>query len=1005
MAATHVQNHTALFSRLSSFYLIDLYLLPLPNASLCLYEQDFLSTVVDDGRNIITHTDASSPDTNVSHSIEVPTSECTRRYAILSKNSLTVEQPLPDECVDILSRAILSMVSNRCNFASQRHQLSRQDVEELFRIVIRLQMMDPAFFSRSNHCFDCPCNREECRVDDVLNALGCRLDCIEYNRMYNDALLHSGVNSSKERRRQLRVRLAVDTDSLPTTNQQDPDQITLATLQCISHQTNESISILPRSIQPLISIILSPIMEGLDSSMNVTSNPLLRSCVKRLLVGRKLLHSNIMESVSRQKSLRSILSVDVPSQYDSNEKKMLSYRVIDIQPKSSSSIPWTSQYVILPSTRIIFQLPVKKSDATQQQDSDDDHHLKTHNLPTILSQPKQSPANPKVIAPNQHLLEALRTILMTHPSNNNSPSPPPILRSFIFSGPPGVGKTFAVKQVLSIANSWFGGESVRLVSIRGSELLASVEGGQYASAARELEKEFRSAASFCGRVGMVEHLTGANKAVIIFLDECDALVSSSIVVAAMLAMLLDHMESTENQSTGWSKLLVVAATNRVDAIPSFLRRPGRLEKEVVVSPPDSDGRFVLLKNMLMQKDDDNDSGLRADVNDGDLRNLADACVGYVAADLAALVRRSAILAIERFFHNVDDQSSNDDRTSTISIQDLVNATNDIGASCLRDASLSAPPKTTWDDIAGDAGGAKQALRQAIEWPRTWKEAFKALGLSPPRGVLLHGPPGCAKTTLAKAAAGSAGVAFLSLSPADVYSSSYVGEAESVVRRAFDLARSAAPCVLFFDELDSIIGGEDEGSGHGMGRGSSAEARVLSTFLNEMDGVDGSVEDGVLVLGATNRPGTLDAALLRPGRFDRVIYVPPPDECGRKDILRMECSKWYESVVNAKEEDSQKVDDSTIDDYFNLSLLATNDITGWMTGAELVGACRETAVSVMRNTLMSQSHTVIKDIPQNISNELLLSLKTELEYTLRKTQPLLSNASVLEEYTRFEEEHK
>jgi SpoVK/Ycf46/Vps4 family AAA+-type ATPase len=394
-----------------------------------------------------------------------------------------------------------------------------------------------------------------------------------------------------------------------------------------------------------------------------------------------------------------------------------------------------------------------------------------------------------------------------------------------------------------------------------------------------------------------------------------------------------------------------------------------------------------------------------DVNDGDLRNLADACVGYVAADLAALVRRSTILAIERFFHNVDDQSSNDDRTSTISIQDLVNATNDIGASCLRDASLSAPPKTTWDDIAGDAGGAKQALRQAIEWPRTWKEAFKALGLSPPRGVLLHGPPGCAKTTLARAAAGSAGVAFLSLSPADVYSSSYVGEAESVVRRAFDLARSAAPCVLFFDELDSIIGGEDEGSGHGMDRGSSAEARVLSTFLNEMDGVDGSVEDGVLVLGATNRPGTLDAALLRPGRFDRVIYVPPPDECGRKDILRMECSKWYESILNANGEDSQKVDDSTIDDYFNLSLLATNDITGWMTGAELVGACRETAVSVMRNVLMSQSHTVSNEIRQNISNELLNSLKTELEYTLRKTQPLLSDASVLEEYTRFEEEHK
>ena len=208
-----------------------------------------------------------------------------------------------------------------------------------------------------------------------------------------------------------------------------------------------------------------------------------------------------------------------------------------------------------------------------------------------------------------------------------------------------------------------------------------------------------------------------------------------------------------------------------------------------------------------------------------------------------------------------------------------------------------------------------------------------------------------KTTLARAAAGSANVAFLSLSPADVYSSSFVGEAESVVRRAFNLARSAAPCVLFFDEIDAIIGGDDESSGHGMGRGSSAEARVLSTFLNEMDGVDGSVEDGVLVLGATNRPGTLDRALMRPGRFDRVIFVPPPDECGRREILRMECSKWYDSFV-ASVDNAHKDAYHSLEQYFNLRYLAADDITGLMTGAELVGACRETAVNVMRTLLLS-----------------------------------------------------
>ncbi|KAL3790972.1 hypothetical protein ACHAW5_005217 [Stephanodiscus triporus] len=168
------------------------------------------------------------------------------------------------------------------------------------------------------------------------------------------------------------------------------------------------------------------------------------------------------------------------------------------------------------------------------------------------------------------------------------------------------------------------------------------------------------------------------------------------------------------------------------------------------------------------------------------------------------------------------------------------------------------------------GEAKRVLCEAIEWPRTRWSTFEALGLSPPRGVLLHGPPGCGKTLLARAAAGAAGVAFLSLGPADMYSPSYVGDAEAAIRHAFDLARSAAPCVLFFDEIDEIVdggGGGGDRRGHGMGRGSSVEARVLSTFLNKMDGVDGSAEDGVLVLGTTNRPGALNAVLLHPGRFD------------------------------------------------------------------------------------------------------------------------------------------
>ena len=249
------------------------------------------------------------------------------------------------------------------------------------------------------------------------------------------------------------------------------------------------------------------------------------------------------------------------------------------------------------------------------------------------------------------------------------------------------------------------------------------------------------------------------------------------------------------------------------------------------------------------------------------------------------------------------------------------------------------------------------------------------------GILLHGPPGCAKTTLARAAAGASGIAFLSLSPADVYASSYVGEAEAVVRRAFILARSAAPCILFFDEIDSILGcGND--SGHGMGRSAkSAEARVLSTFLNEMDGVDASQDDGVLVLGATNRPSVLDTALLRPGRFDSIIYVPPPDEEGRKALLEMQCRGWKcRTSRDNKEEGAEFID---------LDSLASDEVTGSMTGAEILGACREAAMQALRETLDAESRCIpcMKQI--------------YLEESLQNVKPLLSNKRVLEEYTKFE----
>lgn len=563
-----------------------------------------------------------------------------------------------------------------------------------------------------------------------------------------------------------------------------------------------------------------------------------------------------------------------------------------------------------------------------------------------------------------------------------------LARSILFSGPPGVGKTYAAKMACTnpqtgdakLDRVW--AKTTKLVSLRGSDLLSQSD--TVAGASRELARIFNAAADYAGRE--------PENVAVIFLDECDALLTSNSC-ATMLAALLDKMDGSPTATTmldgpqissfGWLKTIVVAATNRIDAVPAYLRRPGRFDKEIGVSPPDSEERTYILKSLL----DSCRGGIDIEIKDKELAEIADLCVGYVAADLSSLVRKATTLALEECAAR-EMQGGSGQRV--LLADHLHRSMADVGASTLRDAAVSKPPTTTWDDIAGDAGGAKTALRQAVEWPRTRREDFARLGLSAPRGILLHGPPGCAKTTLARAAAGSAGVAFLSLAPADVYASSYVGEAEAIVRRAFALAKSSAPCILFFDEVDSILGSDaGDNASHGMGRGgrgSSAEARVLSTLLNEMDGVDGSIQDGVLVLGATNRPDCIDAALLRPGRFDKVIYVPPPDVPARRAILKRQCEKWGMQIS----------DEDGASSEIDVDYLASDSVTGKMTGAEIVGACREAAMIAIRESLErpSSGEGVSETTPKVTQEHLATSLKN--------VKPLLSNESLELEYNRFQD---
>ena len=411
---------------------------------------------------------------------------------------------------------------------------------------------------------------------------------------------------------------------------------------------------------------------------------------------------------------------------------------------------------------------------------------------------------------------------------------------------------------------------------------------------------------------------------------------------------MDQISQQDTAADAQGVVMVVAATNRVDVIPAGLRR--RFDREMVMTPPRAEERLEILSDLLKQTVHVDETEIPTQQ---ELLELSRDCVGCVPSDLAAIVRKASLAHIQNPSQSI--------------LNCLREASAIVGASALRDAAIQAPPRTHWDDIAGDAGGAKKALRQAIEWPRTRKAAFDALGLTPPRGILLHGPPGCAKTTAARAAAGAAGVAFLSLGPADVYASSFVGDAEAVIRRAFNLARATSPCILFFDEIDAIIGAPNEDSMN-LARGSSAEARVLSTFLNEMDGVDQSPVDGVLVLGATNRPWTLDAALLRPGRLDKIIYVPPPDREARLALLQRQTNGW-----------PMKRDDEPLD----LDRLA--DISESMTGAEIVGACRDAARAGLR---------------QHDANDENFGMEKQLlEDALLRVKPLLQDKSLLERFQR------
>jgi transitional endoplasmic reticulum ATPase len=418
-------------------------------------------------------------------------------------------------------------------------------------------------------------------------------------------------------------------------------------------------------------------------------------------------------------------------------------------------------------------------------------------------------------------------------------------KGVLLHGPPGTGKTMLARAV---ANE----SAARFFGINGPEIMGSA----YGESERRLRELFEQAAQSAPSI--------------IFIDEIDSIAPKRQQVSgeaekrlvAQLLTLLDGIEPRQN-------LVVIAATNRPEALDEALRRPGRFDREIVVGVPDEPGRREILgihtRGMPLAPD-------------VDLDDLARRTYGFVGADIAALAREAALEAVRRIMPkiNLAEETIPNEVLDALSVElsDFNNALKRVQPSAMREVMVEAPT-IGWDDIGG-LDAPRDRLREGVELPLKHPEAFRRLGIRPAKGFLLYGPPGTGKTLLAKAAARESQANFLATNSSDLLSKWY-GESEQQIARLFARARQVAPTIVFIDEIDSLV----PARGGGLGEPQVTE-RVVNTILSEMDGLEEL--QNVVVIGATNRPTLVDPALLRPGRFDELIYVGTPDTAGRRRIL-------------------------------------------------------------------------------------------------------------------------
>ncbi len=466
-------------------------------------------------------------------------------------------------------------------------------------------------------------------------------------------------------------------------------------------------------------------------------------------------------------------------------------------------------------------------------------------------------------------------------------------KGVLLHGPPGVGKTMIAKAVANETDAHF-------ITLNGPEIMSKY----YGESEQRLRSIFREASE--------------RAPTIIFIDEIDSVApkreeTTGEVERRVVAQLLASMDGI----SGRGQVIVIAATNRESAIDPALRRPGRFDREIEIGVPSAEGRYEIMQIHTR--------GMPL-AESVDLKYFADTTHGMVGADLKALAREAAMRTLRRFLPEIDLEAETIPAEILMRMEvthdDFADAASEIQPSALREVFVEIPD-VKYENIGGlkDVIG---SLKETVEWPIKHPKAFERMGITPPAGILLYGPPGTGKTMLAKAVANEAEANFISIKGPELLNK-FVGESERGIREIFRKARMAAPTVIFFDEIDAIA------SRRGMNGENSVTERVVSQILTEIDGLE--VLNNVIVIASTNRPDIIDPALLRPGRFDRLIYVKPPSYLGIRDI------------VDIYFRDMPKADDVDLDEL-------SKNLDGFV-GSDIEALAREAGLNALRTDIHTE----------------------------------------------------